>query len=167
MPHVASPRPSFTGTLAASLLLLVTLAGCAGLAPTDEQRHETNQRNKYAQLVRMGDSIRQNGDPAAARVFYERAYALDPTRPEPLIGIAEAALQSGAVGGGAYRRALAIAPQRTDPQYGLGRALLELGQTDLAMDAFSTHPQESPVLRNNLAMSLALAGWHDAALATL
>lgn len=86
--------------LAVPVLLLLSLAGCAGLAPTDEQRHETDQRNEYAQLVRMGDNICQDGDLTAARALYERAYALDPSKPEPLIGIADAALHTGAMGDG-------------------------------------------------------------------
>lgn len=64
----------------------------------------------------MGDNICQNGDLTAARALYERAYALDPSKPEPLIGIADAALHTGAMGDAAeaYRRARAIAPQRTE-----------------------------------------------------
>jgi Flp pilus assembly protein TadD len=178
------------------LAALLALVGCGGLPKTEEQNMADDHRSKYAQALRMADNVGRNGDPAAARIFYERAAALQPNDLEPQVGLAESAASAGdfAQSAAAYRKAMAIAPTRAEFIYGHARGLLMTGETAHAIEQFSRYIRSKPedprgyiglgiahdisgahaaaqtayldglqaapdnmALRNNLALSLALA----------
>ncbi len=139
---------SFRSLLLASLFLvtMLSLVGCGGLPKTEEQNNADDQRSKYAQALRMADNIGRNGDPAAARVFYERAAALQPNELEPQIGLAQSAAVAGnfAQSADAYRRTMALAPERTEFVYGYARSLLMSGETDRAIQQFTRYIGSKP-----------------------
>ena len=151
-----------------SLVTLVSMVGCGGLPKTEEQNNADDHRNKYAQALRMADNIGRNGDPAAARVFYERAAALQPNELEPQIGLAKSAAIAGdfAQSADAYRKAIALAPERTEFVYGYARGLLMLGETDHAIDQFTRYIRTKPEdPRGYIGLGIAhdIAGAHAAA----
>jgi Flp pilus assembly protein TadD len=125
---------------------LVPLVGCGGLPKTEDQNIADDHRSKYAQALRMAESVGRNGDPAAARIFYERAAALQPNELGPQIGLAESAAAAGdfAQSAYAYRKAIAIAPERTELVYGHARGLLMMGETEHAIEQFSRYIRTKP-----------------------
>jgi Flp pilus assembly protein TadD len=122
--------------LAAALMPIVAVGGCAGLAPGGEGSVLEDHGVKMAQAMRMAEAVRAGGDMMAAAVFYRRAHSLAPDRPEPLIGLAQAAAAAGSNAEAAqvYRKALALAPQNAAARLGFGRVLLSLDRPDLAAD---------------------------------
>ena len=129
-----------------TFVTLLSLGGCGGLPKTEEQNIADDQRSKYAQALRMADNVGRNGDPAAARIFYERAAALQPNELEPQVGLAQSAAVAGdfAQSTQAYRKAIAIAPERAELVYGHARGLLMLGETAQATEQFSRYIRIKP-----------------------
>ncbi len=146
----ARPRPAAASRVllftAFTLVALFSLVGCGGLPKTKEQNIADDHRSKYAQALRMAESVGRNGDPAAARIFYERAAALAPDELEPQVGLAESAASAGdfAQSADAYRKAMAVAPERAELAYGHARALLMMGDTMHAIEQFGRYVRNKP-----------------------
>jgi len=129
--------PSVRDTLSrpAMAVLLLTLGGCAAGQVPSPDKPETASEVAFPQAMRMAKSVRTSGDAAGAALFYRRAHMLAPEKPEPLIGLAEAAAASGAAeeAGALYHMALAIDPGNSAARLGYGRMMLLLGRIEVAL----------------------------------
>jgi len=155
-------------TLAALLAFSQALGGCAGL-PSQDHKMETNEQDsKFGQSMRMAASIRAGGDVSTAARFYQRAHEVDPSRPEPLLGLAELATTAGATDEAYkyYQKAISVAPDNTEMKRSYGTLLLTNGRPELALPLF----QEATRLDdqdyrsfNGLGISLDLLGQQETA----
>ncbi|MFO1154436.1 MAG: tetratricopeptide repeat protein [Rhodospirillales bacterium] len=151
-----------------ALVALVSVSGCGGLPKTAEENAAEDQQSKYAQTLRMAENIGRNGDPAAARMFYERAAAMQPNELDPQIGLAQAAAVAGdyAQSAQAFRKAIALAPGRADLVYGYARSSLMVGDTTHAIEQFDRYIASNPDdPRGYIGLGIAqdISGAHSAA----
>jgi Flp pilus assembly protein TadD len=139
------------------------LPGCAGIPPTEAEIKSEDTDSKVTQALRMAEQVRSGGDVMSASLFYGRAHLLDPSRPEPLIGLAETEIALGAYDDALnhYRKATLIAPKDAKMQQGFGNLLLKLGRADEAAVAFRAAMLEDGSdhrIYNGLGIALDLLG---------
>jgi Flp pilus assembly protein TadD len=122
-----------------------------------------------AALVARGDAYYAMGAFSEARGAYRKALAVDPAAAKADIGMGRTLVRSDPrAAEAAFRAALVVAPKDTAALNNLGITLGLLGRQAEAQDAFRKALEIDPDMadiRVNLAMSLALGGQHDAALA--
>jgi Flp pilus assembly protein TadD len=148
--------------------LLLAVAGCAGLAPTADEIDAEDRSSKYSQTMRLADTVHRSGDPTSAAIFFGRAHALAPDRPEALAGFAETAAAAGAYNEAAeaYRRLIQKTPGQAPLHLAYGRILLILKRPDLAADQFQAVIRLTPKDArgyNGLGIALNLLGQHQEA----
>ena len=152
------PRVRHASALCMTAALVPLLAGCASDAIVDSLRPspadqaakpEPPPAGTVAELVRLGDTMREKGDPQGAILFYRRAHARDHFNPAPLVGLGEALDDLGAYNDAAeaFRQALIGRPADADALRGLGNALLGLDQPALAIDQFEAALRARPDAR--------------------
>jgi Flp pilus assembly protein TadD len=152
------PHVRHASALCAIAALVPLLAGCASdplvdsLRPSPADRAEKPEpppAGTVAELVRLGDAMREKGDPQGAVAFYRRAHARDHFNPAPLVGLGEALDDLGAYNdaAAAFRQALVGQPANADALRGLGNALLALNQPALAIDQFEAALRARPDAR--------------------
>ena len=149
--------------IAGATLAAVTISGCGGKVPTQEEIRQDNIDSRAAQLVRVGDTTREAGDLANAMQLYRRAADMRADWALPFYRFGETALSAGLYEEAlaAYDRAAEIEPQNNRGYNGAGIALDLLGRHGEAQSRYVTgmeHTPDSVPLRNNLGLSLALAG---------
>lgn len=128
--------------------LLAIVAGCAGPVPTGAQRAADDSNSRIAQVLRTADATRAGGDVAAAAALYQRAYAMAPERPEPLLALAEAASLLGRQeeAAQAYRKALALAPDNASAHRGYGKTLIALNRSEMVAEQFRAAIRLAPTI---------------------
>jgi tetratricopeptide (TPR) repeat protein len=161
--------------LVACLGLLVLLGACAprsgGIAtapPPSGVVGEERQAMHADAYLRMGDSARAAGDPAAAIGFYRQAAVMATQRPTPHVRLGQALVEVGAYedAADAFRAALGLASGNLEARRGLGRALVALNRPEAAMEQYrAVLDQEPGDVRaiNGLAVAHDMAGRHDEA----
>lgn len=151
-------RVRHASALCMTAALVPLLAGCASDAIVDSLRPSPADRaakpepppaGTVAELVRLGDAMREKGDPQGAIPFYRRAHARDHFNPAPLVGLGEALDDLGAYNDAAeaFRQALIGQPADARALRGLGNALLGLDQPALAIDQFEAALRARPDAR--------------------
>ena len=133
--------------LAAALAFVpLTLGGCAGGPPSQEESQAQDKDSRYAQAMRMAASVRAGGDHTTAAMFYQRAHLLFPNRADPLVGLAEVASAVGAreEAFGYYRQAVALDPGNVSLRRGYGSLLLSMGLPDPALEMFAAAVAKDP-----------------------
>jgi tetratricopeptide (TPR) repeat protein len=83
-------------------------------------------------------SLKKRGDFAAARIWYERAIAIDPGYAKPVynLGLLHEAAGEPDLAEGLYRQAIAFDPQYARPRHQLGYVLEARGDIDSAIAAY-------------------------------
>ncbi len=115
---------------------VLTLAACASPSGTNVG----TPSGDAASLVRLAETTRANGDPAASLPLYRRAQVLNPQDPTPLIGMGEALNELGSYlqANDAWTKALVLDPGNPDVLTGFGVALTGLNQPHLALPRFQS-----------------------------
>jgi tetratricopeptide (TPR) repeat protein len=90
----------------------------------------------------LGAARRGTGDAAGARQAFERARALAPDTPGPLMGLGEMAMESGDSAGASQllSQALQVAPAHTKTRVALAGLMRATGQVDGAIALLEGHP---------------------------
>ena len=156
-------RPPVRFSRLSALLLAASLAACTGrggsTSPAD--------LGSAASLMRMGDNMRANGDPASAAEFYRGAASKEPADPAPLVRLGDLRRAEGddAQAEAAYRLALATAPRNAGANGGLVATLLGQGRGADALALLEPLARNSPDARTlrNLGVALDMAGKQEEA----
>jgi Flp pilus assembly protein TadD len=143
----------------AILIASFLVTACSTTTPAPESSKNNDGQGRVTQTLRTADAMRAGGDLAAAALLYRRASALDPSKPEPLIGLAEATLAMGGTSeaADAYRQALKLAPNRGDLHRELGRVLIAMNAPDEAIGHLEQAHKASPEdVKTVIALGVAL-----------
>jgi len=130
-----------------SLIAGLALAGCADDIYTRGQGLMPDLENgDVSVMLRVADSTRESGDPAAAVPLYRRAHKLAPEDPRPLIALAETLVEIGAYDDAAevWVQALRLDDMNARALRGYGNTLVALGQPQLAMTRFAAANELEP-----------------------
>ena len=132
--------PALAKWLAATAVIAVT--ACAG--PSESELGTPNADT--ASLLRIAETTRAAGDPAAAVQLYRRAHALSPEDPTPLIRLGETfnALGAYTEASEAWTNALTLDANNADILRGYGITLTGLNQPHLALERFNSAAALNP-----------------------
>lgn len=162
----------------AALALPVALGACT---PNEELKYSlkspTGQPNEAiglsnesdsARLMRIARSTEEAGDLVSAASMYQRAAALAPKSPEPLLALADAYRELGLPENAevTYRSVLALDDKNFDARRGLGASLIALGRPEearLIYDALIMEEPLDPRAYNGKGTALALQQRHGEA----
>jgi Flp pilus assembly protein TadD len=162
------------GPLLAGVLMLGACAhtvktSVQGVGPenaSDAQPVTEVTKDQVAQsLVRVADSLRENGDYKTAIGVYERARQTDPKNFELSLGLAKSlwAVGDWEDAGRAFEDAHAIDPHNKEARIGIANALIATGRLDEAIDQFKSlmvDIPEEPKVYSGLGIAYDLKGDH-------
>jgi Flp pilus assembly protein TadD len=154
------PRPA--------CLLALLAASCSLFGPS--QPPAPKIKDVPSSLVRMGDTMRSNGDPAGAMNLYRSASRDTPQSAPPMERMGEAYNELGdrPRAEQAFRAATVLNPADAAAKRGLAVTLLGEGHADEALPLFQSLAQGSsdPVLLRDLGAALDMVGRNSEAQAT-
>ena len=144
------------------LLALALLAGCSARNLSTPGPVPAPGLGNAASLVRMGDEMRNAGDPGSAAGFYQGAAERDPSDPVPLIRMGDLRRAVGEEGlaEASYRAALAVDSRNAAASAGLAASLLAQGRGAEALGLLEPVARNSsdPKLLRNYGVALDMAG---------
>lgn len=141
--------------LAAGLLAMLLLGGCAGAV----RDSELAAQGSLPAMLRVAEKNAAAGNHATAARLYRAARQRYPEAAEPPLGLGRALYRLGAYeeAAAAYREVLALAPDSRDGRYGLGKTLIALDRPEAASQALAELLRRAPDSpRARLAMGVAL-----------
>jgi len=133
--------------------------------PPNAPVKEVSAEQVSKSLIRVADSLRENGEYKTAVGVYTRAMASDSKDPALPLGLAQSlwALGDWEDAGRAFEQAHALDPTNKEARIGVGNALLATGRLDEAVTEFNTliaAMPEEPRVYNGLGVAYDLQGKH-------
>ncbi|MDX1542223.1 MAG: tetratricopeptide repeat protein, partial [Geminicoccaceae bacterium] len=154
---------------------LLALVGCAPntvrtpLEPTmHPEAQAAGEQSRYGTLLRMAQSTRGAGDPAAAVQLYRQAVTIEPGRPEAYVLLGETLIELEAYQDAArtFEEALAKDKESAAAHRGYGRALVALRRPESAIGHYRSATRLAPSdiqAWNGLGVAYDMAGDHASA----
>ncbi|MFK7991335.1 MAG: tetratricopeptide repeat protein [Sandaracinaceae bacterium] len=98
----------------------------------------------YNFYIRRGDELLENGNPSAARGFYEAAQGIRANGPDALTGLGYVALEGGNTSQAAAQFRRAASQGYAEAYIGLGQAYRRMNQNENALEAYERYLQRLP-----------------------
>lgn len=168
----ASPMSPRTVVAAGALLALAACAPNTVRAPLEPtmnaEAQAANEQSRYGTLLRMAQSTRTSGDPAAAVQLYRQAATIEPERPEAYVLLGETLVELEAYQDAArtFEAALGKDKESAAAHRGYGRALVALRRPESAIGHYQSATQLDPrdiQAWNGLGVAYDMAGDHASA----